>query len=130
MIGTQTDSNSRIILFTSPIGLGHATRDIAIAEKLIELGKVKEDIHFVTGKHAFELISNRGYCASDLYKPEGFSIQSGELHHPFRWLLRYFWYYEKCKGIAEKVVKIHNNEYSDGGLIVSDEDFASIAVAE
>ena len=63
MIGTQADSNSKVILFTSPIGLGHATRDIAIAEKLIELGKGKEDIHFVTGKHAFELISNRGYFA-------------------------------------------------------------------
>jgi UDP-N-acetylglucosamine--N-acetylmuramyl-(pentapeptide) pyrophosphoryl-undecaprenol N-acetylglucosamine transferase len=48
MIGTQTESNPRIIFFTSPIGLGHATRDIAIAEKLIELGKGKEDIHFVT----------------------------------------------------------------------------------
>ncbi|HKI08813.1 MAG TPA: glycosyltransferase [Nitrososphaeraceae archaeon] len=125
-----TDSNTRIFFFTSPIGLGHATRDIAIAEKLVKLGKGKENIRFITGKYAFELISNRSYFVSDLYKPEGFSIQSGELHHPFRWLLRYFWYYEKCKGIAEKVVKIHNNEYSDGDLIVSDEDFASIAVAE
>jgi UDP-N-acetylglucosamine--N-acetylmuramyl-(pentapeptide) pyrophosphoryl-undecaprenol N-acetylglucosamine transferase len=130
MIGTQTDSNSRIILFTSPIGLGHATRDIAIAEKLIELGKGKEDIHFVTGKHAFELISNRGYFASDLYKPEGFSIRSGELHHAFKWLLKYFWYYRKCQSIAAKIVKVHNSEYSHGNLIVSDEDFASIAVAE
>ena len=125
-----TDSNTRIFFFTSPIGLGHATRDIAIAEKLVKLGKGKENIRFITGKHAFELISNRSYFVSDLYKPEGFSIQSGELHHPFRWLLRYFWYYEKCKGIAEKVVKIHNNEYNDGDLIVSDENFASIAVAE
>ena len=130
MIGTQTDSNSRIILFTSPIGLGHATRDIAIAEKLIELGQGKEDIHFVTGKHAFELISNRGYFASDLYKPEGFSIRSGELHHAFKWLLKYFWYYRKCKSIAAKVVKVHNSEYNYGNLIVSDEDFASISVAE
>ena len=102
MIGTQTDSNSGIIFFTSPIGLGHATRDIAIAEKLIELGKGKEDIHFVTGKHAFELISNRGYFASDLYKPEGFSIRSGELHHAFKWLLKYFWYYRKCQSIGSK----------------------------
>ena len=130
MIGTQTDSNSGIIFFTSPIGLGHATRDIAIAEKLIELGKGKEDIHFVTGKHAFELISNRGYFASDLYKPKGFSIRSGELHHAFKWLLKYFWYYRKCQSIAAKIVKVHNSEYSHGNLIVSDEDFASIAVAE
>ena len=30
----SANSNAGIIFFTSPIGLGHATRDIAIAEKL------------------------------------------------------------------------------------------------
>src|ERR687891_178335 len=125
----STNSNAGIIFFTSPIGLGHATRDIAIAEKLNKFGKGKEDIHFVTGQQAYELISSRGYLASDLYKPIKFSINSGELRHPFKWLLRYFWYYRKCKDIAEKIVKSHDNE-SSSDLIVSDEDFASIVVAE
>lgn len=125
----STNSNAGIIFFTSPIGLGHATRDIAIAEKLNKFGKGKEYIHFITGQQAYELISSRGYLASDLYKPEKFSIQSGELRHPFKWLLRYFWYYRKCKGIAEKIVKCQINE-SRSDLIVSDEDFASIVVAE
>src|ERR671910_1790898 len=65
-----TGSNTRIFFFTSPIGLGHATRDIAIAEKLVKLGKGKENIRFITGKHAFKLISNRSYFVSDLYKPK------------------------------------------------------------
>jgi UDP-N-acetylglucosamine--N-acetylmuramyl-(pentapeptide) pyrophosphoryl-undecaprenol N-acetylglucosamine transferase len=125
----STNSNAGIIFFTSPIGLGHATRDIAIVEKLCEFGKAKENIHFVTGQQAYELISNRGFLASDMYKPGKFSIKSGELHDQFKWLLRYIWYYRKCKGIAEKIVKSHDNEYSSD-LIVSDEDFASIAVAE
>ena len=124
-----TDSNKRIFFFISPIGLGHATRDIAIADKLYRLGNGKENIHFVTGQYAHELISSRGYLASDLYKPIKFSINSGELRHPFKWLLRYFWYYRKCKDIAEKIVKSHDNE-SSSDLIVSDEDFASIVVAE
>ena len=124
-----TNSDARILFFTSPLGLGHATRDIAIADKLYRLGKGKENIHFVTGQYAYELIVSRGYFASDLYKPIKFSIHSGELHHPFKWLLRYFWYYRKCKDIAEKIVKNHNKEHGNN-LIVSDEDFASIVVAE
>jgi UDP-N-acetylglucosamine--N-acetylmuramyl-(pentapeptide) pyrophosphoryl-undecaprenol N-acetylglucosamine transferase len=125
----STNSNARIIFFTSPIGLGHASRDIAVAEKLYKLGKGKENIHFVTGQHAYELISSRGYLAYDLYEPEKFSIQSGELRHPFKWLLKYFWYYRKCKGIAKEILESHENK-SRSDLIVSDEDFASIVMAE
>jgi UDP-N-acetylglucosamine--N-acetylmuramyl-(pentapeptide) pyrophosphoryl-undecaprenol N-acetylglucosamine transferase len=130
MISTQTEPNTEIFFFTSPLGLGHASRDIAIAEKLVKLGKGKESIHFVTGKFASKLFSNKGYLASDHYKPREFSIQSGELHHSFNWLLRYFWYYRKCRNIAEKTIKVHNKAHDGGSLIVSDEDFASIAVAE
>jgi UDP-N-acetylglucosamine--N-acetylmuramyl-(pentapeptide) pyrophosphoryl-undecaprenol N-acetylglucosamine transferase len=126
---TNSNSDSRILFFTSPVGLGHAARDIAIADKLYRLGKGKENIHFVTGQYAYELIASRGYLASDLYKPIKFSIHSGELRDSFKWLLRYFWYYRNCKDIAEKIVKSHNNE-SGNNLIVSDEDFASIVVAE
>jgi UDP-N-acetylglucosamine--N-acetylmuramyl-(pentapeptide) pyrophosphoryl-undecaprenol N-acetylglucosamine transferase len=125
----STNSDAEIIFFTSPIGLGHATRDIAIVEKLCEFGKAKDNIHFVTGQQAYELISNRGFLASDMYKPSKFSIKSGELHDQFRWLLRYFWYYRKCKRIAKRIVNSYDNEHSSN-LIVSDEDFASIAVAE
>ena len=48
----------------------------------------------------------------------------GELHHSFIWLLSYLSYYKKCKLSASKVL----NE--NPGLIVSDEDFASIAIGE
>jgi UDP-N-acetylglucosamine--N-acetylmuramyl-(pentapeptide) pyrophosphoryl-undecaprenol N-acetylglucosamine transferase len=124
----SANSNARIIFFTSPIGLGHATRDIAIAKELYKLRKGKQNIHFITGQPAYELITNNGYSASDLYKPHNFSIQLGEMRHPLKWLLRYFWYYRKCKGIAKKIVK-NDGKYSSD-LIVSDEDFASLAVAE
>jgi UDP-N-acetylglucosamine--N-acetylmuramyl-(pentapeptide) pyrophosphoryl-undecaprenol N-acetylglucosamine transferase len=124
----SANSNPRIIFFTSPIGLGHATRDIAIAEELYKRRKGKQNIHFITGQPAYGLISNNGYSASDLYKPHNFSIQLGEMRHPLKWLLKYFWYYRKCKGIAKKVVK-NDGKYSRD-LIVSDEDFASLAVAE
>ncbi len=107
-----------ITFFTSPIGLGHATRDIAIAEEL------KTDILFISGEGASILLARNGFKALDLYKPEKFFVESGQLQHAFKWLLRYYLYYIKCKTIAKEILERRN------GLIISDEDFASIAVAK
>lgn len=110
-----------ILFFTSPLGLGHVTRDIAIAEKI---ESIRNEILFITGAGAFTLILKKGYPVLDLYKPVNFHTQSGELQQPFRWIIRYLSYYKKCKRIAENVLVKHE------GLIISDEDFASIAIGE
>jgi UDP-N-acetylglucosamine--N-acetylmuramyl-(pentapeptide) pyrophosphoryl-undecaprenol N-acetylglucosamine transferase len=111
-----------ILFFTSPIGLGHASRDIAIAEKL---KRVYNEILFVSGAGAFSLISGSGYSAFNLYKPINFYIHAGELRKSFIWLIKYLSYYKKCKTAAEEfLVKNYHH------LIVSDEDFASIAIGE
>ena len=107
-----------ITFFTSPIGLGHATRDIAIAEEL------KTDILFVSGEGASILLSRKGFKALDVYKPKKFIVESGQLRHAFKWLLLYYLYYKKCKTIAKEILENRNE------LMISDEDFASIAVAE
>jgi UDP-N-acetylglucosamine--N-acetylmuramyl-(pentapeptide) pyrophosphoryl-undecaprenol N-acetylglucosamine transferase len=107
-----------ITFFTSPIGLGHATRDIAIAEEL------KTDILFVSGEGASTLLSRKGLKVFDVYTPKKFIVESGQLRHAFKWLLLYYLYYKKCKTIAKEILENRN------GLIISDEDFASIAVAE
>jgi UDP-N-acetylglucosamine--N-acetylmuramyl-(pentapeptide) pyrophosphoryl-undecaprenol N-acetylglucosamine transferase len=113
-----------IIFFTSPIGLGHATRDIAICEEVMSM--TKERILIITGRPAYDIFSNKGYFVHDVYRPEKFDIDNlMQLHSPLRWLFKYFIYYKKCKIIANGFVD--KNEES---LIVSDEDFASIAVAE
>ena len=62
-----------ITFFTSPIGLGHATRDIAIAEKL-EAG-----VTFVSGEGAASLIAKKGHNTMDVYRPEKFVVESGQL---------------------------------------------------
>jgi UDP-N-acetylglucosamine--N-acetylmuramyl-(pentapeptide) pyrophosphoryl-undecaprenol N-acetylglucosamine transferase len=108
-----------ITFFTSPIGLGHATRDIAIAEKL------KTDILFVSGEGASSLTARKGFEALDVYRPPKFIIESGQLQNLFRWLMSYYLYYKKCKVIAKEIL---DNQHDR--LIVSDEDFASIAVAK
>jgi UDP-N-acetylglucosamine--N-acetylmuramyl-(pentapeptide) pyrophosphoryl-undecaprenol N-acetylglucosamine transferase len=107
-----------VLFFTSPIGLGHATRDIAIAEKL------RTDILFVSGEGASSLLTKKGFNVLDVYRPEKFIVESGELQHSFKWLMNYYSYYKRCKVIAKEILDKHN------GLIVSDEDFASIAVGK
>ncbi len=113
-----------LFFFASPIGLGHATRDIAIADKL----QGAKDLLFVSGEAASRLIERRGYSVLDVYRPEKFIVEQGQLQQSFRWLMNYYSYYRKCKAIARDVLKENINGSSN--LVVSDEDFASISVAE
>lgn len=114
-----------ILFFTSPIGLGHATRDIAILEKL---NRITNDIVLlVSGDAASTLISKKGLSVLDLYKPKSCTVKSGQLCHPFRWLIKYISYYRECKTIAEAVI---GKNIDICNLVVSDEDFASISASE
>ena len=121
-----------VLFFTSPIGLGHITRDIAIMDKIVQLYGYN-NFGFVTGSTAFELISkinnsfyNDMMHTSNLYNPPNFSEIDGKLVHGFFWVLKYLYYYNNCKNYLKKFF------YSDGcqnifpDLIVSDEDFASL----
>ncbi|HEY7778008.1 MAG TPA: glycosyltransferase [Nitrososphaeraceae archaeon] len=113
-----------ILFFASPIGLGHATRDIAICEELKSLSK--EKISVVTGSPAFDIFLDYGYSVENVYNPEKFDIDNlMQLHSPLKWLFKYYMYYRRCKQIASNFLN-KNRE----GLIISDEDFASIAIGE
>ncbi|HXV87651.1 MAG TPA: glycosyltransferase [Nitrososphaeraceae archaeon] len=113
-----------IIFFASPIGLGHATRDIAICEELKSL--TKEKILVVTGRPAYDIFFNNGYSVENVYSPKKFDIDNlMHLRSPLKLLFKYFMYYRKCKLIATGFV-----DRNKDSLIVSDEDFASIAVGE
>ena len=112
-----------VLFFASPIGLGHATRDIAICEELKSLSK--EKISVVTGSPAFDIFLDYGYSVENVYNPEQFDIDSSmQLHSRLKWLFNYFMYYRRCKQIASRFVDGRDD------LIVSDEDFASIAIGE
>ena len=112
-----------MFFFTSPIGLGHATRDVAITNNL----KFKKDIkiNFVTGSSAYTFLTNYGLKAFNLYDPPKFKVESGKVDHSFIWLVQYLSYYKKCKEIAKKIIDENIEE-----IIVSDEDFASISIAQ
>ncbi len=109
-----------LTFFSSPIGLGHVTRDIAVAQHLNNI-KIK----FVSGEGGPKLFSDYGFEAQNLYKPPIFEIQDGTLKNPLRWLFRYYSYYKKCKDISSDIIEKERPK-----LIVSDEDFASLTIAQ
>ncbi len=111
---------SDLLFFTSPIGLGHASRDVAIASKL------DANITFVSGENASKMIGDYGFTVKDLYRHEGFDVDSsGELKHAFRWIMDYWSYYKRCKEIAKELIVKHETR-----LVIADEDFAATSIAQ
>jgi UDP-N-acetylglucosamine--N-acetylmuramyl-(pentapeptide) pyrophosphoryl-undecaprenol N-acetylglucosamine transferase len=122
-----------VLFFSSPIGLGHITRDVAIMDKIMKLYNYN-DFEFVTGSVAYDFISNINNSMHDgklfisnLYKPPSFSITDGKLNHGFLWLLKYVYYYNNCKKNIEKFFSSHGYPNILSNLIVSDEDFAILS---
>jgi len=106
--------------FSSPIGLGHATRDIAMANCFEGIST-----SFVTGDGAAKILKDSGFRVEDLYTPPQFIVEGGSLKSPGKWLWNYYRYYKDCKKISQKVIEADRPR-----VVVSDEDFASLAVAQ
>ncbi|MDE1863652.1 MAG: UDP-glucuronosyltransferase [Thaumarchaeota archaeon] len=111
---------TEILFFTSPIGLGHATRCAAISQ---HLGAVKR--RFVTGAGAYMLLSRYGLDAMDLYHPPPFQVEDGRLRRPLRWLFSYLSFYRQSKKISSDLISGEKPR-----VVVSDEDFASLVSAQ
>jgi len=115
----QKSLYQNIGFFCSPIGLGHATRDIAIAQFL------KKPPKFVTGAGAAKMISDYGFSVNDEYAPPNFDVQNGALQGSLGWLWKYYQYYKDCKKISDRFISSERPK-----IIVSDEDFASLTIAQ
>jgi len=106
--------------FSSPIGLGHVTRDIAIANNFENVST-----NFVSGSGAAKILKNLDFKVEDVYNPPSFIVENGTLKSPARWLWNYYQYYKDCKKISQKILQEDNPN-----LVISDEDFASLTVAQ
>ncbi len=106
--------------FSSPIGLGHVTRDIAIANNF-----ENNSTNFVSGSGAAKILKNLDFKVQDVYKPPSFIVENGTLKSPAKWLWNYYQYYKDCKKISQKILQEDNPN-----LVISDEDFASLTVAQ
>ena len=111
---------SRSDFFVSPIGLGHVTRDIAIVCNFKKLST-----NFITGSGAAKMLRNLEFNVNDAYDPPSFVIENGELKSPTKWLWSYYQYYKDCKTKSEKII-----QNDSPNLVISDEDFASLSVAQ
>jgi len=106
--------------FSSPIGLGHVTRDIAIVNNFENIST-----NFVTGSGAARILKKLNYNVQDAYNPPSFIIENGSLKNPAKWLWNYYQYYRDCKNISDKI--LHKDKPN---LVISDEDFASLIMAQ
>ena len=109
-----------ITFFSSPIGLGHATRDIAIAQHLENISTL-----FVSGVSAADLFKKYGYNVKNVYTPSQFNVQNGSLQSPLKWLWKYYNYYKDCKLASSNIIEDEKPE-----SVISDEDFASLTIAQ
>ena len=111
---------TEILFFSSPIGLGHATRDLAIINQLqVESCKV------FSGSSAIEFFHKNKIEAQDVYSPPRFDVKDGKLEKSLRWLWSYYKYYKHCKEVSSEIIDKEKPK-----LIISDEDFASVAIAQ
>jgi UDP-N-acetylglucosamine--N-acetylmuramyl-(pentapeptide) pyrophosphoryl-undecaprenol N-acetylglucosamine transferase len=106
--------------FSSPIGLGHVTRDIAIVNNFENI-----TINFVTGSGAAKILKNLDFKVQDVYNPPSFIVENGTLKNTAKWLWNYFQYYKDCKKISQRIIQEDNPN-----LVISDEDFASLTIAQ
>ncbi len=106
--------------FSSPIGLGHVTRDIAIVNNFENI-----TTNFVTGSGAAKILKNLDFKVKDVYNPPSFIVENGTLKSPAKWLWNYYQYYKDCKKISQNIL-----QESNPNLVISDEDFASLTIAQ
>ncbi|MFQ5476444.1 MAG: glycosyltransferase [Nitrosopumilus sp.] len=106
--------------FSSPIGLGHVTRDIAIAVNFENIST-----NFVTGSGAAKILKNLNLQVQNIYNPPSFIVENGTLKNSAKWLWSYYQYYKDCKKISHEII-----EKDNPNLVISDEDFASLTVAQ
>ena len=109
-----------IDIFSSPIGLGHVTRDIAVVDEFHNMNS-----KFITGAGASKILEKLKMKVKNVYNPPEFNVESGKLKNSAKWLWRYYQYYKECKEISKKIIDEDKPE-----LIISDEDFASLSVAQ
>ena len=81
--------------FSSPIGLGHITRDIAIVNNFRNI-----TTNFVTGSNAVKILKNLDFKVENAYNPPSFIIKNGALQNSAKWLWSYYQYYKDCKNIS------------------------------
>jgi UDP-N-acetylglucosamine--N-acetylmuramyl-(pentapeptide) pyrophosphoryl-undecaprenol N-acetylglucosamine transferase len=110
-----------ILYGVSPIGLGHASRAVAIGSRLKEMGI---NVEFATSESVASFISSYGFNVNNAIKaPVPFEF-NGKVRFSGLWYIRYWFGYRTSYTRMSKLVDRLKPE-----LIVGDEEFSGVSIA-
>jgi UDP-N-acetylglucosamine--N-acetylmuramyl-(pentapeptide) pyrophosphoryl-undecaprenol N-acetylglucosamine transferase len=112
---------ARLLYGISPIGLGHATRAIAVGKELAASGL---DILFATGGPAAQCLRSSGFQVSDVVTEPVPNVRDGEMKNAALWYFRYWRGFRRTKSELGKLVSSWRPD-----AIVGDEEFSCVTLA-
>jgi len=111
----------KLLYGVSPIGLGHATRTVAILEVLTTMGP---EVRLFSGGDAARFFKACGYPSEDIVSDSAPAVANGELKRASLWYLRSW---AALKRTSRRTERIFDDYEPD--LVVCDEEFSGIGVA-
>lgn len=110
-----------VILSVSPIGFGHASRAVAVAEELEQRGA---DVLLATGGNAAEQVASYGLRVVDRVRAPVPVIRQGEMKQASLWYARYWFAYRRSRAAMKKLVAEAHPD-----ILVGDEEFSAVSLA-
>jgi hypothetical protein len=111
----------RVFYGVSPVGLGHATRTLAVVEKLVAAGA---DVRLFSGGVAADFLEKCGYRVDDIVADPVPDVVDGEMKRTALWYLRSWIALKRTTGRTEKFFEEYRPD-----IVVCDEEFSGIEVA-
>jgi UDP-N-acetylglucosamine--N-acetylmuramyl-(pentapeptide) pyrophosphoryl-undecaprenol N-acetylglucosamine transferase len=113
---------ARIVYSVSSIGLGHASRAVAIAEELTRLG---HEVTFLTSGLAANFLESYGFNVSRIVRHPVPWVLAGRMVFPTLWYTRYWLNYKISKKVVNDFFMMFKPD-----VVVCDEEFASLVAAK
>lgn len=111
----------KILYGVSPIGLGHASRAVAVGGELAARGA---EVRFATGGSATAFLRSYGFEVEDVITEPVPHVDSGEMKNASLWYLRYWVGFRRSKRrMGELVTRVRPD------LVVGDEEFTGLELA-
>jgi UDP-N-acetylglucosamine--N-acetylmuramyl-(pentapeptide) pyrophosphoryl-undecaprenol N-acetylglucosamine transferase len=111
----------KILYGVSPIGLGHATRAMAVIE---ELSKSGADVRLFSGGKAAEFLTGRGFQAADVVSDPVPSVSGGAMRRVVLWYVRSWLALRSTMPRTRNLLKSF-----DPDVVVCDEEFSGMQAA-
>ncbi|MBI3840810.1 MAG: hypothetical protein HY297_02470 [Thaumarchaeota archaeon] len=111
----------RILYGISPIGLGHASRSLALGRRLMASGA---DVSFFSGGNVVDFLLAEGIEAHDIVSDLAPEVRDGEMKRTTLWYLKTW---KALRATTQRTRRLFEGYHPD--LVVCDEEFSGITVA-